>query len=171
MPKQPIYHPQFPEVEIKRQNRKTLAMRVTPSGDVVVMIPTWIKPTHPQVKRFIRDGLRRLDAHIPETRPEPLHDQTSMRRMVDAWATKIGVRPTRVQFRAMTRKWGSCSTKGSVTLNTALCYVPGHLVEYVIVHELIHMLVFDHGPAFWQKLSEYLPDYAVRERELDTYKV
>jgi predicted metal-dependent hydrolase len=156
-------------VTIKRQNRKSLAMRVTPAGDVLVMIPTWLKPNHPDVKQFIQDGLEKLAPHIPEQTREPVHNAASVRRIVRKWAKIIGVSPSRVQFRAMTRKWGSCSTKGSITLNTALYYLPLHLVEYVVVHELIHMLVFDHSPKFWAKVGEFVPDYAERVQELNQH--
>lgn len=146
-------------------------MRVTPSGDVVVMIPNWLKPDHPQVKRFIREGLKKLDDQLPDERPVPLHDAKMIRHLVRKWAKRIGVEPGRIQFRPMTRKWGSCSTKGNITFNTALYFVPFHLVEYVVVHELVHMLIFDHSPAFWNKLGEFLPDYAQSEEELNTYRV
>ncbi|PJF21344.1 MAG: hypothetical protein CUN56_11570 [Phototrophicales bacterium] len=154
-------------VTIKRQNRKSLAMRVTPAGDIVVMIPNWLKPTHPQVKKFIQDGLIKLAPYIPAETRTPLHSAASIRSLVKKWADKIGVTPARIQFRAMTRKWGSCSNKGNITLNTALYYLPLHLVEYVVVHELVHMLIFDHSPAFWAKVREYIPDYAERIQELN----
>ncbi|MFW5708645.1 MAG: M48 family metallopeptidase [Chloroflexota bacterium] len=158
-------------VHIKRQNRKSLSMRVTLSGDVEVVIPSWLHPDHPQVRRFIEQGMTKLAAHIPEERRDPFHDLETVRALVTEWAVRIGVKPGRVQFRQMTRKWGSCSSRGSITLNKALLYIPYHLVEYVVVHELVHMLVFDHSPAFWGHLGAYLPDYAARERELDTYRV
>jgi len=161
----------MPEVQIKRQRRKSLVMRVTPAGDVVVNIPNWLNANHPQVRQFISDGLEKLNNNIPVERPAPLHDAATIRVMVMQWADRIGLDVGRVQLRDMTRKWGSCSSKGNITLNTALYYIPHHLVEYVVVHELVHMIVFDHSIGFWQKLGEYLPDYRDRERELNTYRV
>ena len=158
-------------IEIKQQNRRTLMMRITPSGDLLVLIPRWVKPNSKQVQQFIKDALAKLDPHLPTTKPEPTHDAKSVRALVDGWAAQMGVKPKRVQMRTMYRKWGSCSTRGTVTLNTALYYLPNHLVEYVVVHELVHMFVFDHSPTFWAKVGEYLPDYQALERELDGYRV
>lgn len=160
-----------PNIIIRQQNRKSLSMRVTPSGDVLVSIPHWVKPSHRDVQKFIEQGLKKLENHIPMEKPQPAHDAETIRAMVFTWAETIGVEINRVQFREMTRKWGSCSGKGTITLNTALFYVPHHLVEYVVVHELVHLMVFDHSPAFWSKLGEYLPDYAERESELNGYRV
>jgi len=158
-------------VRIKQQNRKSLAMRVLLSGEIVVFIPNWIKPNSREVKKFIKTGLEKLSPQIPANQPQQYHDADSIRAMVDVWSEQVGVYPKRVQMRTMYRKWGSCSTKGSITLNTALYWLPDHLVEYIVVHELVHMLVFDHSPAFWSKLAQYLPDYAERERELDTFRL
>ncbi|NDJ61147.1 MAG: M48 family metallopeptidase [Chloroflexi bacterium] len=90
-----------------------------------------------------------------------------VRRLVMAWAARIGVNPGRVQLRDMYRKWGSCSSKGNITLNTALCRVPRPLAEYVIVHELAHLRVFNHGKDFKALLSAHLPDWREREQALD----
>lgn len=160
-----------PPVEIKQQRRKSLMMRVKPDGSIIVCIPHWMKADHPQVERFVEEGLRKLDSHIPATRPEQTHSADSVRALVRTYADLMGLKPGRVQLREMTRKWGSCSTKGSITLNTALFYVPHHLVEYIVVHELAHMVHFDHSADFWKLVATYIPDYAARERELDTYRV
>ena len=158
-------------IEIKQQNRRSLVMRITPSGDLVVLIPYWIKPNSRQVKQFIKDALVKLDPHLPANRPEPSHNAESVRALVDSCSARMGVKPKRVQMRTMYRKWGSCSTRGTITLNTALYYLPHHLVEYVVVHELAHMFIFDHSPAFWAKVGEFLPDYERFEQELDHYRV
>jgi predicted metal-dependent hydrolase len=70
----------------------------------------------------------------------------------------------------MQRKWGSCSSKDNITLNSALLGLPPHLAEYVIVHELVHLRVFNHGKEFKALMREHLPDYRERERELDQYQ-
>ena len=159
------------DVQIKRQNRKSLSMRVNAAGEVIVSIPRWMKPSHPTVKQFMAEGLKKLESHIPAEKPTPQHDAKSIRALVYEWAGKLDVQPSRVQFRQMTRKWGSCSAKGSVTLNTAMFYLPQHLVEYVVVHELAHLIELNHSPAFWAILADHLPDYAASEAELNQYRV
>ncbi len=163
--------PPQPNVIIEQQRRKSMAMRVTPAGDVLVLIPNWIRRSDRRVKRFIEHGLEKLGPHIPAERSEPLFSTAEIRLLVDAWAVRLGVDPGRVQFRAMTRKWGSCSSRGSITLNAALVYLPLPLIEYVVVHELAHMIVFDHSPAFWSLVGQYVPDYEIRRRQLESHRV
>ena len=163
--------PDEPQVEIKQQRRKSLAMRVKPDGSVVVSIPHHVRPTHPEVKKFIKEGLAKLETHIPAEKPQPIHDAKTVRARVRYWARQMGLKPKRITLREMTRKWGSCSSNGNITLNTALFFVPDHLLDYLIVHELAHMTHFDHGPQFWALVAQYVPDYAEHERALNTYRV
>ena len=158
-------------VLIRPQHRKSMVMRVSAAGVVVVQIPKWLNPDEPLVRRFIEHGIEKLGDLIPDERTTPLHTTNSIRVMVNKWASYLGLSPGRVQFREMTRKWGSCSINGNITLNTSLFFLPGYLVEYVVVHELVHMMIFNHSPAFWGKLSEYVPDYQAYERELDSRRV
>ena len=151
-------------IRIHRQNRRTLVMKRTPVG-LVVFIPRWLKPGDPQVKRFIADGVAKLGL------PAPTSEQTSLadlRALVAEWAQRLDVQPGRVQFRAMYRKWGSCSSKGNITLNTALSSVSPDLAEYVVLHELVHLRVFNHGKAFKALMSAYMSDWIERERRLDS---
>ena len=156
---------------IKRQHRKSLVMRISAAGEIVVGIPKWIHSNDPLVKNFIRTGLKKLESQIPAEKPTPLHNSRSVRAIVNRWAQRMGLEVGRVQFRDMTRKWGSCSSNGNITLNKALFYLPEHLVRYIVVHELVHIIVLDHSPAFWDKLGEYLPDCKTLEQELERYRV
>jgi len=150
-------------IRIHRQNRRSLVMKRTPVG-LVVFIPRWLKPDSPQVRAFIEEGIRKLGT------PAPTIEQTSateLRAMVKRWAKQIGVTPGRVQIRDMYQKWGSCSSRGNISLNTALCTLPRELAEYVVLHELVHLRVFNHGKEFKAMMSAYMPDWHKREQELD----
>lgn len=154
-------------IKIRRQPRKSLMMKVV-NGGVEVYIPRQLKPNSIQVQTFIQKALVQLESQIPPKREE-ISSRARLRALTTHWAKRMGLRFKRVAFREMRRKWGSCSHKGSITLNTELCNVPIELAEYVIVHELAHLKVFDHSPAFWALMEQYLPDYADRKQRLDTY--
>lgn len=146
-----------------------MVLKLTPVG-VVVFIPEFLREDSLQVRTFIDEALKKLNVH--ERQPIPTAEQNSpdeLRALVDEWAAIIGVQPKRVTVREMYRKWGSCSSKGSVTLNVALCRVPRHLAEYVVCHELIHLLVFNHGKDFKALMTQYMPDWREREKTLNTY--
>lgn len=73
------------------------------------------------------------------------------------WALKLRVAPTQVRVQRMTRKWASCSAAGRVTFSTALLAQPRRFQTYVIVHELLHLRVPNHGRLFKSYLSTYVP--------------
>lgn len=89
----------------------------------------------------------------------PLEDvvpKELLRAEVAAWASRIGVEPKEVRIRPMTRKWGSCSTAGRLTLDEGLCRQAAEFRREVIVHELLHLKVPNHGKLFRALLKAYL---------------
>ena len=96
-------------------------------------------------------------------------DANEMRWAVRHWATRIGVKIAQVHLREMKRKWASISTKGRLTLDANLVSIPKRLGEFVIVHELVHLLAPNHGKVFKSFLLAYLPDWEERERLLQKY--
>jgi predicted metal-dependent hydrolase len=79
-----------------------------------------------------------------------------------AWAPRLGVAPAEVLVRAQDRRWGSCDARGVLRLNWRIVQAPARLQEYVIVHELAHMVERDHSAAFWSRVGRALPDYDQR---------
>jgi predicted metal-dependent hydrolase len=100
------------------------------------------------------------------TTTTPWHDAEDLRWAVRQWAARMSVRVRRIQVRAMGRKWASMSTAGNLTLNSELLELPQPLGEYVIVHELAHLLAPNHGKVFKSFMYAYLPDWEERERRL-----
>ncbi len=94
------------------------------------------------------------------------HDAEDIVWSVRHWAARIGVAPPRITFRLMRRKWASISTAGRLTLNTQLLSLPKDLGEFVIVHELVHLLNPRHGNVFKGYMGAYLPDWEEREERL-----
>lgn len=109
-------------------------------------------------------------------------DQRQLRELVRRWflkessayavkkvadlAPRVGVRPTRVDVREIS-KWGYCTRGGRLSFSWQLIALPERLREYVILHELTHLLEFNHSPAFKRKLAALCPDFRAREKELD----
>ena len=86
---------------------------------------------------------------------------------VEHYSSRLGVRPSRVTIRGQRSRWGSCSGKGTVSLNWRLIMVPGALADYVVVHELCHLRHMDHSPRFWAMVGGIVPDYRQCRRRLD----
>lgn len=79
------------------------------------------------------------------------------KRRVERWAVKIGVRPDRVYIQAMRNKWASCSTAGRIYFSTDILKQNSAFQDSVIAHELLHLLIPNHGALFTSFLNAYLP--------------
>jgi len=78
----------------------------------------------------------------------------------------VGVRPSRVDVREI-GKWGYCTRGGRLSFSWQLIALPERLREYIVLHELTHLVEFNHSTAFRRKLKAVCPDFRERERELD----
>lgn len=84
--------------------------------------------------------------------------KAEFRAEVAAWAVKIRVEPRQIRLQRMRKKWGSCSTSGALSFNADVLALPKQVREYIIVHELLHLKVRNHGKLFKSLLRAYLPD-------------
>ncbi len=89
-----------------------------------------------------------------------MNDQRkAIRGRVEHWAQRLNVRPRLVRVQRMTRKWGSCSTSGIVTLAADLADQDTDFQNFVIAHELLHLRVPNHGKLFKALMTAHLPDW------------
>ena len=79
-----------------------------------------------------------------------------LRSEVLAWSSQIGVEPKEIRIRPMKRKWGSCSTAGRVTLSDDLLAQPADFRKKIIIHELVHLKVPNHGRLFKALVKSFL---------------
>jgi predicted metal-dependent hydrolase len=94
-----------------------------------------------------------LPPHLEESVPVEL-----FKAEVQAWAERIGVTPKSITFRPMKRKWASCSSRGHLTFDTELLHQAAEVRRRVIVHELLHLKIPNHGPLFKALEKAYLED-------------
>jgi predicted metal-dependent hydrolase len=80
-----------------------------------------------------------------------------LRRRVDAWASKLKVQPRVVRVQRTTRKWGSCSTLGTITLAADLANQDHRFQDFVVTHELLHLRVPNHGRLFKALMTAHVP--------------
>ncbi|MDR2839034.1 MAG: DUF45 domain-containing protein [Azonexus sp.] len=88
-----------------------------------------------------------------------LYPAQDLHRRVLVWALKLKVNPRRVRVQAMRRKWGSCSSAGTVTLAIDLLDQDTRFQDYVIVHELLHLRYATHGRMFKALMSAHVPGW------------
>ena len=87
--------------------------------------------------------------------------------IVSQYTKQLKLRPRSVTIETSFNKWGSCNSSREIRLNWKLSLLSKDLVEYVIVHELCHMLHLNHDRSFWRLVGKLYPDYKIAESKLD----
>lgn len=80
--------------------------------------------------------------------------------------SRLPLKP-QLQFRWMQKRWGSCSAKGTITINYELIKTPLSCIEYVVLHELCHLKYSHHGKPFYSLLTAFMPDWKQRKERLE----
>lgn len=94
----------------------------------------------------------------------------TLAELVDEWWPKMnipGEKPT-IQIRKMEKRWGSCTAKGDLIFNEELIKAPKSCIEYVVIHELCHLIERDHTQKFYSLLISFLPDWQQRKQRLES---
>ena len=90
--------------------------------------------------------------------------------LVEKWKNEMGVRVTHWGIRSMKTKWGSCNIeRGRILLNLELAKKPQHCLEYIIVHELVHLLERHHNDRFVALMDKFMPQWRLFRDELNAY--
>ena len=93
-------------------------------------------------------------------------DKEEFKARVLEWADKLGVKASALYVRPMRRKWASCSTAGNLNFNVELLTLDREIGDYVIVHELLHFSVPNHGKLWKSLMRAHLGNYEMQERAL-----
>jgi hypothetical protein len=93
------------------------------------------------------------------------------RECVEHFAPLLQVSPQEIKLTTARTQWGNCTVHGVVRLNWQLVKMPLHLIDYVVVHELAHLVEMNHSPAFWRVVESVSPDYKQCRTELRGYGV
>ncbi len=96
------------------------------------------------------------------------HIESTLKKILVTYDS-YGFSPAALSVRSMKRRWGSCSSKGKITLNSELVKLDERYLEYVILHELCHLRHHNHSQAYYKLLSEVFPDWKETRKELRKY--
>ena len=94
------------------------------------------------------------------------HAAVRLPERVAAWRAKAGVPLPRIIIADQQKRWGSCDQRGAIRLNWRIIQAPMRLVDYVVVHELVHLRHRGHGRDYWQAVGRVMPDYERRRADL-----
>lgn len=169
------------EIRVSPRSRR-LSIRVQPGGKTVVVVPKGI--SRERILDFMRGhkvwterATQVMERFNPrpskqEARQSYLRHKSAARRFAYAaiakYAPQYGVEVKAVSIRDQSTRWGSCSRDGKISFNYRLALLPTQLSEYVVVHELCHILEFNHSSRFWDLVSRTTPNHRALRKLLKT---
>ncbi len=164
-----------------RSDRKTLAIEITRTAEVVVRAPR--RTDNLTIERFVSAKSAWIQKHLErrarcQTAMPPFGEaeldelvaraKAELPPRVAHWAHLLGVTYGKITVRRQRTRWGSCSAKGNLNFNALLMLVPPAVREYVILHELCHRKHLNHSARFWAEVARIMPDYKAKEQWLKT---
>lgn len=107
---------------------------------------------------IVSDGSENIERQLVEKffRKQAKEELT---KLADFYAKKVGVQYHKITIRNQATRWGSCSSRGNLSFNLRIMCAPKEMIEYVVLHEIMHLRHFDHSEAFWQSIEEVMPNY------------
>lgn len=163
------------DYQIRYSRRRTLALEVTRTGEALVRAP--LGTPEARIRTFVAEHRDWLEVHLDRRRawmashPEPTpEEEAQLRRLAREvlpgrlahYEARMGVCPTGMRITGARTRFGSCSGKNSICFSWRLMAYPQEAVDYVVVHELAHILHKNHGPAFYKCIESVLPDWRQR---------
>ena len=159
-------------MKIIRSNRKTISLTINREGQPEVRAPYGCSDAF--IQRFIEKHQRWIQKHMASYRTYTEEELVMLRTKAKAYlpgrvayyAPLMGVEPTGVKITAARSRYGSCSPRNGLCFSLYLMEKSPGAIDYVVVHELAHILRRDHSPAFYKIIEKILPDYRERIKEL-----
>ena len=174
-----VEHPEVGTIKYIGNNRaKRIIISVKPEY-VRVVIPK--RQSFKNAQKFvesrldwIRTNKQNMDLELKKRNELPEIDRKVARKIL---CRRIGELAqlhkfvyNRVSIRKQKTRWGSCSSKDNINLNMNLLHLPSELMDYVLLHELVHTRVKDHSKDFWDELNTIVPNARQVDRRLKDYQ-
>ncbi|MDR1033075.1 MAG: M48 family metallopeptidase [Candidatus Nomurabacteria bacterium] len=174
-----IKDPEFGDITV-RKSAKSHAVRfsVAPNGGLRVSAPK-LMPNF-LIKQLLSGQRQAIKKHLSlatrEVRSKQEVEQlrrsakASLPERIKSLAKQHGFSYSKLRFSTATTRWGSCSNKGTVSLNIAIMNLPEHLQNYVILHELTHTEHMNHSKAFWDRLEQVCPGAKTLKKQIAKHR-
>lgn len=172
------------ELKIMRQpRRRRMTIQIKPHSPVI--IKTNLSVSQTQIEKFILEHAQWVNKHLNKysNYPKPisyspeqlkilkkelkLKADYSLTQKVKEISLLMSINPSKIKFRYMKTRWGTCSTRKVITLNTKLVNTPEWIQNSVIVHELAHIKFMNHSKQFWDLVKLYDPQYKAARKWLN----
>lgn len=168
------------DFQIIRMKRKSIALHLLKDGSLEVRAPHRVseKALYEFVENkkswIMKAKERQTQAILLPTYPakEILTLKRLTQDQVNAFLPGFhGLKPSKINIRKQKSVWGTCNKKGAISINAFCCLLPEPLFEYIMIHELCHLVEMNHSPIFWSQVSLYLPDWKDRRAALKKFRI
>lgn len=169
------------KMELIRSRRKTLSIEIK-EDTVLIRAPFSMKEA--EIYRFVKEKEHWITEHlkraeerkrqkeaVPKLTAEEVRQLAELAaevipQRVRFYAERMKVHYGRITIRTQKTRWGSCSSKGNLNFNCLLMLAKEEAVDYVVVHELCHLIEMNHSSAFWEQVERVMPDYKIHRQWL-----
>lgn len=168
-----------------KRNKQSRQIRLTvkSGGEVMLSVPQRVSLARAkdfllEKREWILEACERALSRPPRLlaqggEAEYQTHKEAARRLITSRAVSIcaryGTTYRNLSIRNQRTRFGSCSARGHLSFNYRLLFLPEPLLDYVVVHEVCHLLELNHSPNFWALVAETLPDYQERKRQLQAF--
>ncbi|MCM1145647.1 MAG: M48 family metallopeptidase [Blautia sp.] len=170
---------------VLRSKRKTYAISIKEDGSIIFRVP--LRADDRKIAQMAEEKSRWIITHYldicAKKNSRPSSDLSAVQRTalenrykeaarsyipqrVAYYHAKTGGSYQRITIRDQKTRWGSCSSKGTLSFNWRLMLAPPSILDYVVVHELCHLTHMNHSAAFWQAVEAIYPDYRIARKWL-----
>lgn len=168
------------KIKVIRSGRRTICIEITPECEVIVRAPylttrgeiaKFIDSKSDWINRNVRKALKnKAKADIAAARGKRAFTDKEISELVskakdiippkaEHYADVLGVKYGRITIRNQKTRWGSCSAKKNLNFNCYLMNAPERVIDYVVIHEVCHLIHMDHSKEFWALVEDMMPDY------------
>lgn len=155
------YSTRHHKLHLKKAQRRGISVRLS-KGKINVVYPPVINPDSKVVQAAIRKGIERaLRLEAKQYLPDKVNEL----------AEKFGFKFNKLTLKNIKSRWGSCSRKNNINLSIHLMRLPDHLIDYVILHELVHTVQHNHSAKFWKMLNDITGGSQVLDKEFKQYRI
>lgn len=172
----------YESMKITKSKRKSISIKVTDDGLVVVRAPKRVSEAY--INSFIKKSSKWIDKKleavgVQNTKlKEYKFSKNEISRLkkkaklviktrLDEISEQIGIEYNNFRLSGAKKRWGSCSSKKTISINWRLIFAPPDIIDYVITHELAHLKHMNHSKRFWKLVETYIPNYKDKRKWLN----
>ena len=176
------YEIEYKDIGIIRYVKNNRAKRI-----IISVKPEFVRVTIPRgqtlkdAQKFVDKKINWIKKHsnnmkvltekskkLPKINREEARE--NLEKRLSELAEQHNFRYNRVSIRSQRTRWGSCSSKDNISLNMKLLHLPQHLIDYILLHELVHTKVKNHSKDFWNELETVVPNARTVDEQLREYQ-